>query len=1470
MADRTFVVNGVTFNINDNSPNEGLSVDDVEKAIVNASKTSTYEKMLDDLSASSDEDDKIINIEIDAEGKEGSLVYFADEEDTHRTMNLDSDEFYDGIFYKKSGSELTDAPQQTTLDQLVVHETAHLHDDRVLGGDPGTQAQEENATKVENQYLRETGQPERDREGTDAWYILFHKFWPGGPDDLTPDTPSGKPNLVPDELYNRYRSNKPDAADGDGDAGNTGVDAPDTVKDIKGTAKGQPSPLVLDIDGDGVELISLNSANAVYWDHNIDGFAEASGWVAGDDALLAIDIDGDGVINNSSELFGNQAGFDNGFLALATLDSNMDGYITTEDAEFVNLRAWIDADGDGKSWYSELYSMDDLNITSINLGYSEVNTSVSGNSIKQESSFVIGGNTHDIVDVYFSVNGMNTIYNQAYEISIETFDLPTLRGYGTVADLHIAMSLDDDGTGNLLDLVTGLSETSFADLFDETTDTLDAVRDIMFRWAGVDGVSPTSRGPYVDARELQFLEKLTGEDFLQRGIYENPWWDAGDNLTEAFDIMLKHVYARLLIQSAGGDLFEGDFQYEITTDSFVGITGIDTDVLDVLETEATGLSSTSERTIFWGNVIRMIEYGVGVSNLPGGDQTALDDAIYASDNALDLDYIQDSLLYALPAGITDNGTTGNDTINGGDYNDQLSGQSGADTINGGLGNDTIVGGADNDILTGGVGSDYLQGSNGDDEYHYSPGDDIDTIRDDSGNDRIVFGAGIDIGDLTFTRMGNNDLVIDIDNGSQTGTIVIEQHFNYTNGAIETIEFNDTSTYDLDGQNWITTGSSRDDSIDGVSSGGGQVDTIYGMGGNDTIDGGDGDDTLYGGDGNDTITGGNDNDTVYGNDGNDTLNGNGGNDALHAGAGNDTANGHSGNDTYYYTSGHDTYIDSSGTETIVLPNGYASATTQYFRIGYDLKIVFDEDNSITITNHYAGGQIETLDFYSDSDVDLTSVSAVLQGTSGNDTLTGGTGNDTFYGFGGDDTLTGNNGNDALYGGAGDDTINGNAGNDIMDGGAGDDIINGHTNDDIYIYTSGHDVMTDTGGTDEIQIGGGWVAEDLTFKRYYTVDAEDLVIEIDGTNSVTLKNQFTSSGGWIETLRYSDNSTLTIASQQYATYGSSGNDTIVGILQGGSTNDIMYGLDGNDTVDGRAGDDILYGGNGNDTIDADSGNDILYGEAGDDILQGYAGNDTFVYSEGLDEVYDTSGTDTLWLSNGITVDDIAFSSSGTDDTLITINSGTDEVLIDRLRNGSSTYHVETIKFDDGFETSLPDYASWTTGTSGGDTITGTGSNETIIGLAGNDTLDGAGGTDDIHGGAGDDTLYGDTGADLLHGGVGDDTLYGEDGLDTLFGGDGADVFVFETATAFSNVDVIKDFSLAEEDAIDLADILTGFDPMSDAITDFVQITTSGSNSSLFVDRDGTGGTYGMQQIATIEGVTGLTDETALYNGGYLIAA
>ncbi len=132
------------------------------------------------------------------------------------------------------------------------------------------------------------------------------------------------------------------------------------------------SPIILDLDGDGVETIGVNAG--AYFDHDGNGFAEQTGWVGADDGLLVWDRDGDGRINNGKELFGNEtllangAKAANGYAALSELDTSADGKVDVNDAAFASLKVWKDLDGDGYSSNGELFSLTDVGVQSINTG----------------------------------------------------------------------------------------------------------------------------------------------------------------------------------------------------------------------------------------------------------------------------------------------------------------------------------------------------------------------------------------------------------------------------------------------------------------------------------------------------------------------------------------------------------------------------------------------------------------------------------------------------------------------------------------------------------------------------------------------------------------------------------------------------------------------------------------------------------------------------------------------------------------------------------------------------------------------------------------------------------------------------------------------------------------------------------------------------------------------------------------------
>lgn len=208
--------------------------------------------------------------------------------------------------------------------------------------------------------------------------------------------------------------------------------------------------------------------------------AEATGWFTGGDGALCIDLNGDGIINNSSELFGNQTGYNNGFLALKAYDSNGDGFVTSADSIWGNLRVWIENRVDGISETTELHTLNELSISSVNLSYTDVNYTLSENTIKQQSTFVINGNSRNIVDAYFLYSDHNTINNSGYTFDERVVNLPDLRGYGDLPNLYIAESRGNIGVGNLLDLVGALEIRTFAAIFDCTNALKNDIRSILF------------------------------------------------------------------------------------------------------------------------------------------------------------------------------------------------------------------------------------------------------------------------------------------------------------------------------------------------------------------------------------------------------------------------------------------------------------------------------------------------------------------------------------------------------------------------------------------------------------------------------------------------------------------------------------------------------------------------------------------------------------------------------------------------------------------------------------------------------------------------------------------------------------------------------------------------------------------------------------------------------------------------------
>lgn len=813
------------------------------------------------------------------------------------------------------------------------------------------------------------------------------------------------------------------------------------------------------------------------------------------------------------------------------------------------------------------------------------------------------------------------------------------------------------------------------------------------------------------------------------------------------------------------------------------------------------------------------------------------------------------------------------------YNDGLGGTDTLVSIEGVVGtkyDDLIIGDDADNYFSGAEGNDTLYGMGGDDSFEFT--EDYDAgdsafVDGGEGNDRLYYGysedyrivADLGAGIVSENGRGGQDIIVSIENivGSALGG-------DHITGSDERNEIYLEGFY-------------------------GEGGVVFGMGGNDAIYGGYYDDTLSGGDGADTL---------LGRDGNDTLIG---------GAGNDTLEGGAGDDTYVFAAGDgiDIIRDTEGENILIIEGDIALDDLVTTRRGNDL--ILHIASGVTFENYYESEPADnafTLAFTDGTQVDAKAVEVNNAAPVAQDDA---------FDLQQNSTITGNVLYDNGYGEDADpdaDTIEVVAGSFMTEFGGTLQL----SEDGSFTYTPEQDFS----GFDTVSysITDGYEGTDTAEISFFVgsvntgpeANDDDVLAEEDTAIIIDVLANDNDADGDAFNVSIEDgplNGSVAINSDQTITYtphenyngddsftysvddGHGGSDTATVSLNVSAVNDNPVAQ--NDTANAQYNQALLLTAAQLIANDSDLENDALEIAAVYNAQNGVAvlnsdGSMSFTpetnYSGAASFEYTLSdgngGTSTATVNIEVGAppnnNDVLYGTEGNDNLfgtresdIIEAQGGDDRVF---ARNGHDEVHGGT--GDDKIFGGNGDDLLY--GNDGDDFLFGQrGSNE-MDGGAGDDLLAGSSGRDLLFGEEGDDLLLGNNGNDVLDGGLGDDRLYGGrgddllffgEGSDYLYGGSGRDVFKALAADGIER-STIRDFE-AKKDVLDISDVLTGYDPVADLLSDFVNVEASRSRATVYIDRDGTGTEHAWEQLVQmqIKGASNLsTDEDQLVNDGVLV--
>ncbi|MEW5891332.1 MAG: calcium-binding protein, partial [Pseudomonadota bacterium] len=485
---------------------------------------------------------------------------------------------------------------------------------------------------------------------------------------------------------------------------------------------------------------------------------------------------------------------------------------------------------------------------------------------------------------------------------------------------------------------------------------------------------------------------------------------------------------------------------------------------------------------------------------------------------------------------------------------------GRDVVAAGGNNDWVEGGTEGDILTGNAGNDVLfaETSNGQrltiegaiaagESGVQAPGPG-EILSGDAGDDVLLSGAGADLllggeGEEVIVAGAGDDTVYGDASlvSASVGWTVARTRIDNPDGSVRfDVAFTNATTAGTDaaggldvilggaGEDWIFAGAGDD-----AAEGGEGNDVILGEAGNDALRGGAGndfldgdsgataqaglagDDYLDGGAGDDELLGNVGNDVLYGGAGDDVLSGGAGEDTLYAGAGTDVLAGGAGKDSYVFERGDGlevvldipTGADDPEASVLALGPGITAADVK-FRLGSLVVDVGGGDaihfNGFNPDDPLATPVLDSIQFADGTLMTYEDVLAQgfdLEGTDGDDFISGTAVTDRIDAKGGNDTILAKAGDDSILGGEGNDDIDAGAGDDVVDAGPGHDIVDGR---------EGNDTLTSSGGSDFVYGGPG---DDAIF----AADG-DTVIDTEGVNTLDLSAYAGLTGANLEITQY----------------------------------------------------------------------------------------------------------------------------------------------------------------------------------------------------------------------------------------------------------------------------------------------------------------------------------------------------------------